>query len=82
MVERPLDIDAGTRIQVSAFELLGVIDRPEHNIAAQDVQALLDGKLSTQADGFTVGRLQEAADEVTHYYREHGLILAQAFVPV
>ena len=28
VVESPLDIDAGTRIQVSAFELLGVVDRP------------------------------------------------------
>ncbi len=82
VVERPLDIDAGTRIQVSAFELLGVTDRPEHNIAVQDVQGLLNGKLGAQTEGFTVGRLQEAADEVTRYYREHGLILAQAFVPV
>ena len=82
VIERPLDIDAGTRIQIAAFELLGVTDRPQHGIDSQEIQALVDGKIGTHADGFTVGRLQEIADEVTRYYREHGLILAQAFVPV
>ncbi len=82
VVDRPLEIDAGTRIQVSAFELVGAVDRPKHDIAAAEVQQLLDENLSGQGEGFTVGRLQEVADEVTSYYREHGLILAQAFVPV
>ncbi len=82
VIERPLDIDAGTRIQIAAFELLGVTDRPQQGIDVREIQALIDGKIGARADGFTVGRLQEVADEVTRYYREHGLILAQAFVPV
>lgn len=82
VVDRPLEIDTGTRIQVSSFELLGAVDRPKHDISTDDIQHLLDGKLGGQATGFTVGRLQEVADEVTRYYRERGLILAQAFVPV
>ena len=46
------------------------------------MQSLLDGALAARPEGFTVGRLQEVADAVTQYYREHGLIIAQAFVPV
>ncbi|MFT4583042.1 MAG: hemolysin activation/secretion protein [Gammaproteobacteria bacterium] len=82
IVERPLDIDGGNKIVVTSFELLGASDRPEHKIFAAEVQALVDAKLAGQADGLTVGRIQEVADEVTRYYRLHGLILAQAFVPV
>ena len=46
VVDRPLEIDAGTRIQVSASELVGAVDRPQHEILVADVQQLLDGKLS------------------------------------
>jgi len=31
--------------------------------------------------GLTVGQIQEVADEITRYYRQHGLILATAFIP-
>jgi len=31
--------------------------------------------------GLTIGQMQEVADEITRYYRQHGLILATAFVP-
>ncbi len=82
VVERPLDIDDGEKIVVSAFVLDGAIDRPEFEIQTSEVQGILDGRLAERPDGFTVGRLQEVADEITQYYREHGLILAQAFVPV
>lgn len=82
VVDRPLEIDAGNRINVSAFELVGARDLEEHNISTADVQSIVDAKIAEQADGFTVGRLQEVADAVTAYYRENGLILAQAFVPV
>jgi hemolysin activation/secretion protein len=82
IVERPLDIDAGNKIVITSFELVGATDRPEHEILVTDVQAIVDAKLAGQADGLTVGRIQEVADEVTRYYRTRGLILAQAYVPV
>ena len=31
--------------------------------------------------GLTIGQIQEVADEITRYYRQHGLILATAFIP-
>jgi hemolysin activation/secretion protein len=76
IVERPLDIDAGAKIHVASFELLGATDQPEHEIVTKDVQSLMDAKLSSQGDGLTVGRIQEVADAVTQYYRTRGLILA------
>jgi len=82
VVDRPLDIDEGEKVQVSAFHLKGVVDRKKFGIAQADIQALLDGKLAARPDGFSVGRLQEVADGVTQYYRNKGLILAQAFIPV
>ena len=82
VVERPLDIDAGPKVQVTKFNLVGVVDRPAQKISISDVQELVDQKLAARPEGFTVGRLQEVATSVTQYYRKHGLILAQAFVPV
>jgi hemolysin activation/secretion protein len=82
VVDRPLEIDDGEKLIVQRFVLEGAVDRADYAIAVADVQALVDSKLAERAEGFTVGRLQEVADAVTKYYREHGLILAQAFVPV
>lgn len=82
VIERPLDIDDGERILVSRFELKGVMDRPAMGIAQEEIQALVDAKRLERPEGFTVGRLQEVATEVTRYYRGKGMILAQAFVPV
>ena len=82
LIDRPLDIDDGEAIEVRSFVLEGVVDRPEFDIETGAVQSLLDGALAARPEGFTVGRLQEVADAVTQYYREHGLIIAQAFVPV
>ena len=82
VVDRPLEIDDGEKVAVTRFVLEGATDRPRHDITVAAVQALVDEKRAARPDGFTVGRLQEVADAVTKYYREHGLILAQAFVPV
>lgn len=82
LVDRPLEIDDGDKVVVTRFILEGAQDRADHDIAVADVQALLDARLAERPEGFTVGRMQEVADEITAYYRERGLILAQAFVPV
>ena len=82
VINRPLDVDEGERIQVARFELRGYTDREELGISREELEALLAQKQSERPDGFTVGHLQEVAVEVTRYYRSKGLILAQAFVPV
>jgi hemolysin activation/secretion protein len=82
VINRPLDVDEGERIEVAAFALKGFTDRPELGINRADVEALLEESRLARPDGFTVGHLQEVAVAVTRYYREKGLILAQAFVPV
>lgn len=82
VADRPLEIDEGEKIVVARFVLDGVEDRPEHDIAVSAIEALVEARREARPEGFTVGRLQELADEITAYYRERGLILAQAFVPV
>ncbi len=82
LIDRPLDIDEGPKVQVEAFELVGAVERPEHDIDLDEIRALLREKRAERPEGFTIGRLDELADVVTRYYRERGLILAQAVIPV
>jgi hemolysin activation/secretion protein len=81
-LERPLDVDAGEKVKVQRFELTGMVDRPEQGISRADLERLLEEQRRARPDGFTVGQLQQVADRVTGYYRERGLLLAQAVVPV
>lgn len=75
------DVDQGPRVVVSRFDLSGAVDRPG-GVSVAEVNALLRNRITSQpAGGYTVGQLGEIADEVTRYYRERGLILAQAYVP-
>ncbi len=82
VLDRPLDIDEGDKIAVTRFELAGFTERPEFGLDMAEIQALLEEKREAWPEGFTVGRMQEVADEITVYYRNKGMILAQAFVPV
>ena len=82
VIERPLAVDEGPKLKVRAFVLDGVVDHPKQGISKQAVQALVDGFKAKRPDGFTIGQLQEVANEITQYYRKAGFILAQAFVPV
>ncbi len=82
VVERPLATDEGPKVKVRTFVLDGVLDHPKQGISKQAVQALVDSAKPKHPDGFTIGQLQEVANEITQYYRKAGFILAQAFVPV
>jgi hemolysin activation/secretion protein len=80
--DRPLGLDEGPRITVKAFRLVGAIDRPQRGISVAEAQALLEEERAKQpAQGFSINEMQEVAGKVAQYYREHGYILAQAFVP-
>lgn len=80
--DRPLGLEEGPKIVVKAFRLQGAADRSEHEIRVAEAQAILNTVQASQpAQGFSINQLQEAANKVAAYYREHGYILAQAFVP-
>jgi len=81
VIERPLGVDEGPTVKVVRFALKGVTDIPGKGISISDVRALLDKRISESQGVFTIGQLQEAANEVTRYYRSAGFILAQAFIP-
>lgn len=82
VIERPFEADAGPRVAVEGFNLIDARDLPEHGIYLEDIRALLQEHLEERPEGFTIGQLQQLADRVTTYYRDKGLILAQAVVPV
>lgn len=82
VIDRPFEIDEGPHVSVNQFRLLDVKDLPKFNISLEEIQQRLQALIDKKPEGFTIGQLQEASDDVTRYYREKGLILAQAVVPV
>ena len=82
VVDRPLGMDEGPRVVVSRFELEGAVDREKQGISVSELNVILNGHVNSQPPGgLTINQLQSIADEITRFYRERGLILAQAIVP-
>ena len=82
VIDRPFDVDEGDAVVVREFRLLDAEDLPEHDISVDEVNALLEEQKALRPEGFTIGQLQGVAEAVTDHYRQRGLILAQAVVPV
>lgn len=82
LLERPTEVDAGPRVRVIEFNVVGAMDRPERGVHLEDINSLLTFKLAKQPlEGFSINELQAIADEITLYYRNRGMLLAQAVVP-
>jgi hemolysin activation/secretion protein len=82
--QRPLGEDAGPRIQVTQIRL-DVDEQLERRVDAE-----LAGRLNRMlaasvtenlAEGFTIGRLENIAAQITNELRDAGFILAWAFLP-
>ena len=84
LIDRPLDIEEGPYIVVKEFNMIDAEDYPEHDVSVSEIKStILDDLLKKQLErGFSIGELQEVADEVTRYYRSKGLILSTAVVPI
>lgn len=80
VIDRPVGIDGGPTISVEQFQLSSFEDHPE-DIKQSNVMAILNSHLEKHPEGFSIGQLQMAANEVTQYYRSKGYILAQAYIP-
>ena len=77
--ERPMSAEEGAKIIVNRFELEGVVERPGM-ISVGEVKELVEKQRQKYPAGMTMGQMQLVADEVMNYYRNHGLILARAFI--
>jgi len=82
VIDRPFDVDEGDTVHIAEFRLLDAENLPEFDINLDEVNAILEEQKALKPEGFTIGQLQGVADAVTTYYRQKGLILAQAVVPV
>ena len=84
LIDRPLDIEEGPYVRINTFNLVDAKDYPEHEVSVDEINTtVLDTLLQEQPErGFSIGELQEVADEVTRYYRTKGLILSTAVIPV
>ena len=82
VVERPLGMEEGPRVEVSRFNLEGAVDREKQDLRVSDLESLLAGHVRAQPpDGYTINQLQAIADEISVYYRERGFFIAQVIVP-
>ncbi len=82
VIERPFDVDEGEAVVVNEFRLLDGENLPDFDVSLDEVDAILEEQRVLRPEGFTIGQMQGVADAVTKYYRQKGLILAQAVVPV
>jgi len=84
VIDRPFDIEEGPFVVVKEFRLLDAEDLPKYDVNIDEIQNSILEKLRLgQAErGFSIGELQEVADEVTRYYRAKGLILSTAVIPI
>lgn len=84
VIDRPFDLEEGPFVAVTEFRLLDAEDLPDYGISMDEVnENILAPKLVEQpAGGYSIGQLTEVAEDITRYYREKGLILANAVIPV
>ena len=84
LIDRPFDLEEGPFVSVKQLRLLDAEELPKYEISVEEINTeILDKSLQDQPErGFSIGELQEIADEVTRYYRSKGLILSTAVIPV
>ncbi len=84
LIDRPFDIEEGPYVMVQQFRLIDAEDYPKYDISVEQIQlGILERLRKEQPErGFSIGELQEVADEVTRFYRSKGLILSTAVIPV
>ena len=73
----------GPGIEVSAFRLNGANDHPDLRIRIAEMEGLIEefrARRMADSKQLAFSDIQEAADIITNYYRERGLIVAKAFV--
>jgi hemolysin activation/secretion protein len=81
---RPLAADAGPQISLERIELYMLDTGPEGGRTRVDdaeVLAQIQTFMAQQQGQYTIGRLQQLADELSRMYRGRGLILATVFLP-
>ncbi|WP_428036901.1 ShlB/FhaC/HecB family hemolysin secretion/activation protein [Amphritea sp.] len=81
--DRPVDLNAGPLFDVNVLNLYQLV--PSKNIKTLvDDEVVIEMLMSAMVENnarFTLGRLQQLADNITNYYRSKGLVLATAYVP-
>ena len=82
VIDRPLGVDEGEKVVITEFMIKDAKDLPGQGVFVKDLQKKLQEMVEARPEGFTIGRMQEVADVISAYYRERGLILAQAVLPV
>lgn len=81
LIERPLGVEEGPVIQVEKFILDGIEKLPISDRILDEVLAQIEGKRGENSGNFTMGQMQELADEATLHFRQNGLILAHVILP-
>ncbi len=78
------DMEGFTRAEIDniAEFIRQLVEEPNQRPTSANLWKLVFKLRKSEWDrGLSMGQIQEVADEITRYYRQHGLILATAFVP-
>lgn len=81
VIDRPLGLDEGPKVIVSEFIFNFKLEADKKTKLKKEVDALLEDIRVSQPEGFTIGQLQQAANQATQLIRNAGYILAQAYIP-
>ena len=71
----------GPRVTVNEFIFNFTLQEEDKKKLKQRGEELLESIRQDNPDGFTIGQLQAAANEVTQLLRLNGYVLAQAYIP-
>ncbi len=78
---QPCRDETGARMQVAAFRLAGVVDRPQFGISGSELATRVESLRAGYRQGLGICELREVTRSITNYYRARGLFLARAYVP-
>jgi len=81
VIDRPLGLDEGPKVVVTEFIFDFKLAADKKSKLKKEVDALLEEIRQSQPDGFTIGQLQQAANQATQLIRNAGYILSQAYIP-
>jgi hemolysin activation/secretion protein len=84
VIDRPFELEEGPFVAVKEFRLLDAEDLSDFDVRIDEIKTTILEKFRREQPerGFSIGEMQEIADEVTRYYRSKGLILSTAVIPV
>ena len=73
--------DREPRLYIEAFDTSALNKSAEYGISDEEIFNLIEKDRKSKGNTYTVAHLNDLMAKLTRYYREHGLLLAQVYIP-